>query len=144
MKCQLGRVWRTKCISLNLFMCKFIMGSMLLPLVEKHLLLCFACLCSLCMSDDFIIAGCRCGQAGICALQTPGSVPQHWERHTEGSGGPEQAQPLPHRQLPHPVSFYNEGVQPCVCGRPRDLHTGAPGCKPPPETPPDHTVEPGC
>lgn len=97
------------------------------------------------MSDGFLLLrGCRCGKAGICALQTPGPVPQHGERHTEGNGGPEQTQPLPHCQLPHPVSFYNQGVQPCVCGRPRDLHTGAPGRKPPPETPPDNTVVQGC
>lgn len=86
----------------------------------------------------------RCGKAGVCAVQTPGSVPQHGERHAAGGRGPEQTQPFPHCQLPHPVSLHHQGVQPRVCGRPCDLHPGAPGRKLPPGTSPDRAISRGC
>lgn len=68
------------------------------------------------MSDDLIMSHCRCGQAGVCIVQESGSVPQHGERNTEGNGGPEPAQPFPHRQLPHPFSFNYQRVQSRVRG----------------------------
>lgn len=77
----------------------------------------------------FLVAVCRGGQAGVCSLQAPGSIPEHGERHPEEGGGPKRTQPHPDRQLPHPVRLHHQGVQPCVCVRPCDLHPGAPGCK---------------